>query len=94
MATPINFVLLDSGPFRFIHEQFRNNKRFAEEVRNGGAIFVLSMTKPIIKVKVAKDGKTLFADEQGLYEDWLYCCPGKDYLKTFERTTTYKRIKR
>lgn len=52
------------------------------------------MTKPIIKVKVAKDGKTLFADEQGLYEDWLYCCPGKDYLKTFERTTTYKRIKR
>lgn len=77
MATPINFVLPDSGPFRFIHEQFRNNKRFAEEVRNGGAIFVLSMTKPIIKVKVAKDGKTLFADEQGLYEDWLYCCPGQ-----------------
>lgn len=96
MATPINFVLPDSGPFRFIHEQFRNNKRFADEVRNGGAIVVLSMTKPIIKVKVAADGKTLFADEQGLYEDWLYCCPGKEYLRAFgpKPKSKYKQPKR
>lgn len=52
------------------------------------------MMKPIIKVKVAEDGKTLFADEKGLYEAWLYCCPGKEYLKTFEQTTKYKQIKR
>lgn len=45
---------------------------------------VLSMEKPIIKVKVDEDGKTLFADEKGLYEDWLYCCPDKEYLKAFK----------
>lgn len=33
-------------------------------------------------------------DEKGLYEAWLYCCPGKEYLKTFEQTTKYKQIKR
>jgi len=94
MAFTIDYVLPDSGPYRFIHEQFRNNKRFAEDVRNGGAMVVLSMAKPIIKVKVAKDGKTLYADEKGLYFDWLYHCTGKEYLRTFKPKTKYKQIKR
>lgn len=91
MAFTIDYVLPDSGPYRFIHDQFCKNKRFANDVRNGGVIVVLSMTKPIIKVKVAPDGKTLFADEQGLYEDWLYGCPGKEYLKTFKTKSNQVR---
>lgn len=92
MAFTIDYVLPDSGPYRFIHDQFCNNKRFANDVRNGGVIVVLSMTKPIIKVKVAPDGKTLFADEHGLYEDWLYGCPGKEYLKAFKTKSNQVRI--
>lgn len=96
MAFTIDYVLPDGGPYRFIHEQFRNNKRFADDVRNGGAMVVLSMAKPIIKVKVAKDGKTLYADEKGLYFDWLYHCTGKEYLRAFKPKTKskYKQIKR
>lgn len=96
MATPINWFIPDSGQFRCIYEWFRNDKGFANRVRHGGAIVVLTMKDPIIKVKVAKDGKTLFSDEEDLYTEWLSGFTGKEYLRIFGPKTKskHKQIKR
>lgn len=102
MGTQINWLIPDSGPFRCIYEWFRNDRGFANRVRNGGTTVVLTMKDPIIRVKVAKDGKTLFSDEEALYTEWLYGCTGKEFLRIFGPKTKskskskskYKKIKR
>lgn len=98
MATPINWFIPDSGPFRRIYKWFRNDRGFANRVRHGGEIVVLTMKDPIINVKVAKDGKTLFSDEEDLYTEWLYGCTGKEFFRIFgikpKSKRKHKQIKR
>lgn len=80
-----NYDIPNEGEFAEIYKRFRRSKRFAETVRNGGAIFILDKNKPILCVKLRRDGKTLYCDNGKLFNEWLfmYGIIGKEYLKAF-----------
>lgn len=80
---PVNFIIPDSGPFRSLYSRFRSDRRFARDVRNGGVPVVLDMDRPVLYVRA--HGNTLWADEDTLYNGWMYGMTGKDYIRVFHK---------
>lgn len=80
-----NYNIPNEGEFSMIYKKFRRSKKFAEAVRNGGAIVILNKNKPILCVKLRRDGKTLYTDNEKLFNEWffIYGIIGKEYLKAF-----------
>ena len=78
-----NYNIPNEGEFSMIYKRFQCSKKFAEAVRNGGAIVILDKNKPILCVKLRRDRKTLYCDNGKLFNEWLYGIIGKEYLKAF-----------
>ena len=79
--TPQNFIIPDSGQFRYLYSLYRSNRRFARMARSGGVLVVLDKNRPVLYVHAHSN--ILWADESTLYNQRLGRVLGKEYLSSW-----------